>query len=94
MKLPQAHQGQFAYVKSILASTKTRETKPPAKEATEGCWLYKTTVTYGDRASHDRTATSCLVPVEPTKGLGAVNMVILRLLESETAFLLSLEVLM
>jgi len=74
----------------MLVSTKTLESKESAKEATEGCWLYKTTVTCGDRANHDRTARVCLAPVEPLKGLGAVNMVILRLAESNIT---SLEVL-
>lgn len=67
----------FTYVKSMLVSTKTRESKASAKEATEGSWLYKTTVTNGDRASHDLRASVCLVPVEPLKGFGAVNIVIL-----------------
>lgn len=69
----------FAYVKSMLGSTKTREPKASAKETTEGSWLKRTTVIFGDRASHDRTARLCLAPAEPLNGLGAENMVILGL---------------
>lgn len=68
-------------------STKTLESKVSAKEETQGSWLYKTTVTNGDRANHDRIANVCFVPVDPLKGLGAENMVILRLVESKVTLL-------
>ncbi|KAK2407907.1 beta-arabinofuranosyltransferase RAY1 [Trifolium repens] len=77
----------------MSVSTKTRpESKAVAKEATEGCWLYKTTLTNGDSASQDRTASDCLVPIESIKGLGAVNMVMLRFVEYKTSFFLSLKI--
>lgn len=60
----------------MLGSTETRGLNNSAKEKTEGCWLNRTTVMSGDKPSQDRTARACLSPMEPTKGLGAVNMVI------------------
>ena len=66
-----------AYVKSILGSTETREPKARAKTTTEGSRLNRTTVMYGDKASHDRTARTCLGPGGALRGSGAEKIVIL-----------------
>lgn len=57
-------------------STETREPRPAANERIDGCHPNKTTITHGERASHDRTASVCRAPTTPpSKGEGAEKMV-------------------
>lgn len=69
-------------MKSIRGSTDKRELNAAEKERTDGSLLNKTTVRYGDKASHDLTARSCLAPTEPLNGLAAEKMVIVGEFES------------
>lgn len=68
-------------MKSILGSTETRGAYARAKATTEGFRLNRTTEMYGDKASHDRSAKTCLGPGGEFKESGAEKIVIVGAVE-------------